>query len=188
MADICLGGGKIAYEEFRKTLPLPGSSNQCNELYPQKIAFLKRIIIECPNHANDLEKEYYDERLEMVDLCSKDSVTGEICMKADDDFKWDLEISYSNWEPYQCESSCVAEIDAIYREYANSPACPDHFVCSTFKDDKPLESCGNPDYYKNKSSSNSKSSTSDATTLSNHVALLSLLLCLLFSFFSFFSK
>ena len=178
MTDLCLRGGKAAVEEYEKSHPF---NNRC-EYYPDYTTFLKKIITECPNnHDEDIDNEYISLKKEIVNFCSKDSVTGEECWIPYKDM--DFTIPYSQWKPYQCESSCVAEYDAVLREEAKTPRCyyksafeGNPLECYIFKTStNPLDSCGNPNYVEPK--------TSDATTLTSHIALFSIIMCLIFAFF-----
>ncbi|ORX75058.1 hypothetical protein BCR32DRAFT_285545 [Anaeromyces robustus] len=140
MTDLCIEGGLAAAEEFKT---------------------------KCPKHANDIEHEYYEERIDMIDICSTDSVTGKKC----GEIKFPWREYYKNWEPYQCDLS---------------PSCSGN-VCMPFALSKnPIESCGNPDYVDESPSSGNSSSSSDANTtaLINHSAiLLSLIICFIFAIF-----
>jgi len=192
MADLCLKGGLIAHEEFLKTNSIPFLPSEkeieemCNKTLQEGITFDKKIMTECPDHDRKIERDYYERRIEMVNYCSKDSATGELCI----DNHFDFKPLYTEWDSYQCKSSCLPEYDAILREYAKSPACSDYGdKCSTFKEkSNPLESCGNPNYVEKTNISdpgiNDGKSTSDATALTSHVALFSLIMYFIFTIFS----
>ena len=120
----------------------------------------------------------------MIDECSTDSVTGKKC----GEIEFPRGKKYKNWESYQCDlsPSCLAEYDAVLREYAKSPSCTGSGnKCMPFKLSKnPIESCGNPDYVDESPSSGNSSSNANSTTLINHSAiLLSLIICLIFAIF-----
>jgi len=164
----------------------------CNGGYQDYIDFLKKIITDCPTHANEIETSYYEQRLEMIYKCSKDSVTGEVCedvlMIGFSDGIPSLKGQYRKWEPYQCEisKSCLAEIDAVYREYNKSPGCvhaSSPNTCEYFGDNNPLESCGKP-YYEVSSTTGKSSSDATATALINsQIMLFSFIVCLIFALF-----
>jgi len=196
MTDLCFKGGVPAMKELEYKIDWNRSEEEkynyeCKEFYPQRIALLKKIITECPNNYDDeVEIRYFDEKEEMIGKCSKDSVTGESCSEVRRTMNF--EIPYSQWKPYQCESSCVAEYEAVLREKAKTSQCYQKGIydtpldCYVFKiSSNPLDSCGNPNYVepKNSSSDATKNSSSDATTLTSHVVLFSLIICLLFALF-----
>jgi len=152
------------------------------------IKFNNKIITECPNHAKEIEKIYYEAKLNYAYYCGKDSATGKTCKETIGDKMEDFEKLYSQWEPYQCEhlsSSCYTEVDKILREYAKSPACGSIWrcgeygsraacVCKDFKSN-PIKSCGKKDYV--------DSGASSVTTLNGQIVLLSLIMCLVFALF-----
>jgi len=131
--DICQNGGKDAIEKFSSTHPnnkLGG--NMKKEDLQAYINLLRRILTECPSHDNVTEEVYFLSRIMMVYYFSKDSTTGNSCMDqigathniSEDTYDAGLfRIPYSEWSSDHCESSCVSELDPIYRDYAKTPAC-----------------------------------------------------------------
>jgi len=133
MSELCHNGGKDAIEKF--------SSSQSNtklgvdvtkEGLQEYISLLKRILNECPDYDDLVDDAYYFSRIMMVYYFSKDSTTGNICMTQigathniqEDTYDAGLfRIPYNEWKSNHCESSCVSELDPIYREYAKSSAC-----------------------------------------------------------------
>jgi len=155
--------------------------------------FLKKIITECPDHPVGFERCYYAQKLYNAVHCNKDSVTGEVCSELID--LGEFIKPYSQWESYRCGTSCITEVDKVFREYSTFPGCSrdrrfeDHNNMQTSSCESnfmgksnPIDSCGKKDYVDpgNKSSGNA---TSDATTLNGQVVLLSLIICLIFAFF-----
>jgi len=188
MADKCADGGLKAQEEFlnlEETKRYIQKSNKVflvfSDVYCGKagvsnyIKFLEGIINECPNHSLDIEKEYYLEKLHVVETCSEDSVTGKSCdlVKTGDFNK-----PYSEWDPSECESSCVNEFDAIYREMARSP------VCDSLGEKESGSECKNFKLGNNPTCGiKTFAEVNSATTLSSYVTLFSLIICILFVFF-----
>lgn len=159
-----------------------------NGVYQNYNTFLKNIMADCPKHAKEIESEYYEARLEMVKYCSKDSVTGEKCgeVRGQRPLYYLFEHPYKNWEPYQCEisTSCLAEFDAVLREYGNFDGCYYKYEnphdCHSFKKyNNPIESCSNPNYVDEGPSSDAIAST----LINNQIVLFSLIMCLIFALF-----
>ena len=95
--------------------------------------------------------------------------------------------SYSKWESYKCKSSCIAEFDKVFREYAKSPVCScfksDYYgncACeNNFKDKlNPMDSCGKSNYVDPGNDGSNGNTTSDATSLHGQIALICLLIAL----------
>jgi len=145
MTDLCLRGGLQAYEEFNSQVSIDKLYEDiCNKLHPNRISLLKKIITECPDHAKEIDHYYYNARIDNIIDCSRDTINnGRQCSILGTFTK-----PYSEWKSYQCKTSCLAEYDAIYQEYAKSPSCSeivgDDNICKTFSSGNPLESCGNP--------------------------------------------
>jgi len=209
--DICAEGGIKALKEYEFNISYtPNKSshaktNKVNDKIAQDIiAFSKRIMDECPNHSMYIDDEHFRLRIEYVYAQSFDSVTGKQCKDVlgvtynnkNGLHRTELALfqkPYSEWEAKECESSCVAELDAIYREFSQSPACDssdnNYLPSSTYDQRKACEIfkttdnkiCGHKNFeeiYKE------RGSKSDATTYTTSpIALFTLILCLLFTIF-----
>jgi len=205
---ICAEGGIKALNEYEFNISFsPNQSlfskpNNVSDKEAQDIiSFSKKIMSECPEHSKYVEDEHYRLRIELVYAYSKDSITGKRCKEVlgvtynnkNGVYKTDAGLfqkPYSEWEPHQCESSCVAELDSIYREFSKSPACDssnDNYLSSnTFDMRKACEifkSSGNPTCGNKAFAKIYEESTNNATTFTSHIALFSLIICILFIFF-----
>jgi len=139
MTDLCANGGSDAITEYSKTsnpytesarydeasgkLEVLNKEVYCgNEGVKDFLALLNKIITECPDdHPYTVELQYYSLKLNMISVCSNDSVTGEECGKAG--ILPNYSKPYSEWDPKLCESSCVDEFDGVLRELHDNPAC-----------------------------------------------------------------
>jgi len=130
-----LNGKDCPYDEINKELYCSKGSAE------EFIAFLKNIMTECPEHSWDIEVAYYGERLNMINICSKDSVTGKECHNIPKVYETEPLKRFTFMKPIQwdsnlCKSSCGAEYDALYREFGNSTACSkfiDETICKSFQ-------------------------------------------------------
>lgn len=213
--DLCSGGGEKALNDYKFKVIYDNDHKLDDKGIQDIIDFSQKIMTECPEHSKLIEEEYYKLRLALVYLYSKNSITGKDCKDElgvtskfnllDRTFKMESEIykkPYSEWESSQCESSCVAEIDPIFREFSKSPACDASYdkeesyeirkTCEIFKNTG-NHVCGNIDYAKQYKDSikndikyikrGEESITSDASTfITSNVILFSFILCILFAF------
>jgi len=215
--DICAESGVKALKEYEyytsyvaNKSPKAATNKVNDEIAQDIIAFSKRIMKECPDHSKYVDDEHFRLRIELVYAQSIDSVTGKQCKdvlgvtysKENGLHRTELPLfhkPYSEWEPKQCESSCVAELDAIYREFVKSPACvvseDDYLPSNTYDYRKTCELfkttdnkiCGHKNFekmYKEKGGIICNDNTcSDATTfMTSPIALFALILCLLFTY------
>ena len=134
MTDLCARGGLLKLENFEAEHTLTESNTiekyangEMQKYFQEYTILLKKIMDECPNHANKIEEQYYGSRIVMVHAFSQDEATGELCgyeLKSNENFELEYyKKPYIEWEAYQYESSCVAELDPIYREFSKSVAC-----------------------------------------------------------------
>jgi len=183
MTDICAEGGITAQKEYYKTnySKIEGV-NRCTGGRQNYKNFLDRIITECPNHSMEIEIERLKNEERTVGDCITDIVTGEECFVAK---KGSFKKPYSQWEPSECESNCVAEYDKVYREFTKFAYCDEYSYCRTFKNiTNPLSSCGNKDFIDpGVDDSISEKLTNDATIVTSQVTLLVLIMCFIFAFF-----
>jgi len=139
MTDLCANGGLDAiseytnasnpynesarYDEASGKLEVINKEVYCgNEGVKNYLALLNRIITECVDaHPYTVELQYYSLKMNMISVCSKDSVTGEDCGKTG--ILPNYSKPYTEWDPTQCESSCVVEFDGVLRELSENPAC-----------------------------------------------------------------
>jgi len=206
--DICVEGGIKALNEyefnvsFSPNQSLFSKTNSVNDKEAQDIiSFSKRIMKECPEHSKYVEDEHYRLRIELVYAKSKDSVTGKQCKDVlgvtynnkNGIYRTDsglFQKPYSEWEPHQCESSCVAELDTIYRDFSKSSACDssnDNFLSSNTYDMRKacaiFKTTGNPTCGNKNFAKIYEENTSNASTFTSHITLLALIMCILLIFF-----
>jgi len=161
------------------------------------INYIHTIITSCPNdHSQMIEDDYYDERLYKIKYCSADAVTGKNCGEVINEGYGYFHEPYSQWDPNKCSSSCIAELDEVYRDkYKNRK--PEECSSSIFNtgcmlftmSENPLNLCGTEyvpreeeDGTIDDTNNSNEDESSGATTLSSHVALLSLIMCIIFAF------
>jgi len=130
-----LDGKDCPYENLNK-------EQYCSEGSAKEfIAFLKNIMKECPDHSMDVEVAYYGERLNLINVCSKDNVTGKEChnipkVYESEPLKRFPFMKPIHWDSNLCNSSCSNEYDELYREFGNSTACTtfeDESICKLFR-------------------------------------------------------
>jgi len=155
MSDLCKNGGITAMEESN-----PYHFKEPKD-YTDFLAVLGKIIKECPEPNEQVIAEYYRISIVNVYINSKDATTGDICfnqLKVEDHFRTPIyKHPYSLWNPSDCKSSCVAELDPIYREFSKYSICdtyttyfnvgPDYVEfrenCEILKKfNEPLSACG----------------------------------------------
>jgi len=164
MNNLCANGGTDALEQylfsntlyieswekcFSMGLGLDGKICPYEDIIEEKycskgsadayIAFLKRIITECPDHSLDIEEGYYTERLNMINICSKDSDSGKECRNIVKVYKNKPLKKFTSfqrvyWDSDLCKSSCGAEYDTIYKEFGNSVECSKYEDADTCKE------------------------------------------------------
>jgi len=205
--NLCEGGGIPAESEYLFFHRSGGFDG--NPSYPEfycdgggaqdLIDFIHTILTSCPNRSQLIEDDYYDERIKKINYCSVDSVTGKKCGEVMKEGYGFFHEPYSQWDPDKCSSSCIAEYDQVYREkykdrkleYCSSSML--YFGCQLFiTSENPLSMCGT-EYIPKEEDVNTirnmnvyaedEGNASSATTLSSHVALLSLIMCIIFAFF-----
>jgi len=142
----------------------------CNKEGPDYVSFLNKIMTECPNHSEKIEKAYYEVKLSITLKCSDDSATGE---------NWRGLVVASDWERYKCESSCIPNAVSVYKEVCGN--YQGSAICNSLR--KHLYTCDESFVDLGKDGKGTTSDTSDALTISSQVALLSLIMCLIFAFF-----
>jgi len=121
MSDLCKNGGVTAMDESN-----PHHFKEVKD-YTDFLAVLGQIIKECPEPDERVIAEYYRISIVNVYINSKDSITGNYCftqLGVEDHFRTPIyKHPYSLWNPSDCKSSCVAELDPIYREFSKYPIC-----------------------------------------------------------------
>jgi len=166
MTDICTNGGldafnktlssnKLFVESWENCLSLGLGVNGkvCpfdlvnKEKYCSKgsadevVASIRKIMIECHNYSWDIEMAYYEEKLNIINMCSKDLRTGKECNNIPTTIgsvrlKKFFFMKPLQWDTSLCESTCSAEYDTLYREFGYSIACnkfEDNSICETFQ-------------------------------------------------------